>query len=384
VKADDQIKIVAPAWAVWTATGALIVLALGMGLVAVQAVQQMANSAAPATQAFLSPLSTPATLAATVTPTGLVAVSRANNAELRAAPGAGGTLLGLVLNGSRLVVRARTADNQWLRVETDDGAQGWLPVGAVDLRGASMAQVPPSALAPLPPPTPVPPPPTVPPLAPTSAQPLAPTVASAASLVGLAVRVLDAAPVREAGALNLRAARDTGSALVDKAQAGELLTVLGRVAEGDGLVWLLVRSPRNKEGWVREKDGNTLLVALPGQEPPAPPAAPAATAPVKPTVAAAATAAPAATGAAPSGPVLYNVKVLDTQVVRGAGALNLRAQRDTTTTVVDSAAIGEALAVYERVVEANGTPWLRVRSPRGKEGWVREKDGETALVERMQ
>ena len=372
---NDKTKIEVPAWALWVIVGGLIVVAIGLVLVGVQLMRQSAAlSATPTAQAVVPPTATPVVV--TATPAGVPAVTKMNSVDLRSAPGGGGTPMGLLPNGARLLVRARSADNLWLRVETEDGTVGWLMTGTVDLRGASLNLVPQSAMVSLP----------------VSTATSAPTaVPTQPSLVGSTVRVLDSQPVRDAGALNLRAARDTSSALVDKAQIAESLLVLNRVVEADGTVWLLVRSPRNKEGWVREKDGNTLLVALPGQEPLAPiTATPRATTVVTATTAPAAMpkVAPTATPrtsplGTPSAQALYSVKVLDTPVVRGAGALYLRAQRNITATVVDSAAIGETLSVFERVVEADGTPWLRVRSPRGKEGWVREKDGETALVEKV-
>jgi len=44
------------------------------------------------------------------------------------------------------------------------------------------------------------------------------------------------------------------------------------------------------------------------------------------------------------------------------------------------AQIGERLVVYTGVQEADGTPWLWVKSPRNKYGWAREKSGDVTLV----
>lgn len=76
----------------------------------------------------------------------------------------------------------------------------------------------------------------------------------------------------------------------------------------------------------------------------------------------------------------YTMYVLDTPAVRRAGGLSAREARDIHATLRESVPIGSQLTVYQRITEADGTPWLWVRTPSGKHGWVREKAGEEALV----
>jgi hypothetical protein len=68
----------------------------------------------------------------------------------------------------------------------------------------------------------------------------------------------------------------------------------------------------------------------------------------------------------------YVVQVIDNQQIRDAGGLALRPGRDITQTRIDRAQAGERLTVFQRVVEADGTPWLWVQSPRNQYGWARE------------
>jgi len=76
----------------------------------------------------------------------------------------------------------------------------------------------------------------------------------------------------------------------------------------------------------------------------------------------------------------YTVYVLDTPPVRQAGSLNLRETRDINAPLKESVPIGAALVVYQRVTEADGTPWLWVKSPGGAFGWAREKADGVVLV----
>jgi len=79
----------------------------------------------------------------------------------------------------------------------------------------------------------------------------------------------------------------------------------------------------------------------------------------------------------------YAVRVLDTKPVREAGGLRLRELRNTEAMPVDTAQIGERLDVYYRVIEADGTPWLWVKSLRGRYGWARERAEGVVLVAQM-
>jgi len=76
----------------------------------------------------------------------------------------------------------------------------------------------------------------------------------------------------------------------------------------------------------------------------------------------------------------YTVEVLDTQPVRDAGGLSVRESRDVESLRLEGVQIGDSLVVYYRVTEADGTPWLWVKSPGGNYGWVREKADGVTLV----
>ncbi len=76
----------------------------------------------------------------------------------------------------------------------------------------------------------------------------------------------------------------------------------------------------------------------------------------------------------------YAIQVLDTPPARNAGGLSLRDLRDTNAALLERIPIGEQLTVYNRVTEADGTPWLWVKSDGGNYGWVRERaDGVTLI-----
>ena len=127
--------------------------------------------------------------------------------------------------------------------------------------------------------------------------------------------------------------------LMDTLPFGEHLTALGPVAGLDekGRTWLQVRTDQGLVGWVPASSSGDHLVA--NTQPAAP----------------------------------YVVQVLDTLPVRQAGGLRVRDERSTDAPELDTAQIGERLVVYTRVQEADGTPWLWVKSPRGEYGWAREK-----------
>ncbi len=127
---------------------------------------------------------------------------------------------------------------------------------------------------------------------------------------------------------------------------GTHLTVVGPESDPDekGRTWLQVRTDEGKVGWVPASAGGDRLV----------------------------------TDAEPDEP--FSVEVLDTQPVRQAGGLRVRDTRDVSSPELDKAQIGERLVVYVRLMEGDGTPWLWVRSPRGKFGWSREQSGGVTLV----
>lgn len=73
------------------------------------------------------------------------------------------------------------------------------------------------------------------------------------------VQVIDAPPIREAGGLAVREARNLLLPPIDRVQPGERLTVFQRIEEG-GTPWLWVQSPRNQYGWSRETSQGQALV----------------------------------------------------------------------------------------------------------------------------
>lgn len=74
------------------------------------------------------------------------------------------------------------------------------------------------------------------------------------------VQVIDGQPIRDAGGLAVREARNLMLNPIDRVQPGERLTVYARVEEGP-TPWLWVQSPRNQYGWARETSQNQPLVA---------------------------------------------------------------------------------------------------------------------------
>ncbi len=74
------------------------------------------------------------------------------------------------------------------------------------------------------------------------------------------VQVIDGQPIRDAGGLAVRDARNVMLTPIDRVQPGERLTVYARVEEG-GTPWLWVQSPRNQYGWARETSQGQVLVS---------------------------------------------------------------------------------------------------------------------------
>ena len=134
--------------------------------------------------------------------------------------------------------------------------------------------------------------------------------------------------------------------LMDTLPFGAHLTALGPAAGLDekGRTWLQVRTDAGLVGWVPASASGDHLVAD--------------TKPAEP----------------------YLVQVLDTLPVRQAGGLRVRDTRDVDSPELDMTQIGERLVVYTGVQEADGTPWLWVKSPRNKYGWARQKSGDVMLV----
>jgi hypothetical protein len=75
------------------------------------------------------------------------------------------------------------------------------------------------------------------------------------------VYVLDTQPVRNAGGLALREARDVDAWPKERAPVGAALTVYQRVTETDGTSWLWVKWADGGSGWVREKAEGVILLS---------------------------------------------------------------------------------------------------------------------------
>jgi hypothetical protein len=69
-----------------------------------------------------------------------------NNAELRSTSSDASPIIGVLPRGSKLTIRARSADNAWLRVEAADGTVGWMTIKAIDLGSLQLAAIPQSVL----------------------------------------------------------------------------------------------------------------------------------------------------------------------------------------------------------------------------------------------
>lgn len=79
----------------------------------------------------------------------------------------------------------------------------------------------------------------------------------------------------------------------------------------------------------------------------------------------------------------YIVQVIDAQQIRDAGGLAIRDGRNIALNPIDRAQASERLTVFQRIVEADGTPWLWVQSSRNQYGWARETSQGQALVNKM-
>ena len=79
----------------------------------------------------------------------------------------------------------------------------------------------------------------------------------------------------------------------------------------------------------------------------------------------------------------YVVQVIDAQPLREAGGLAVRDARRLDLNPIDRVQPNERLTVFQRVLEADGTPWLWVQSPRNQYGWSRETSHDQMLVSRL-
>ena len=133
-----------------------------IALIAVSSIQSAQRTSATQTaQALLAnqlPTAAPTTPpqpSATSTASAVVGtIHSASGAKLRGAPGEASAEIGLLPQGTQLMIRQRTADNTWLRVEAPDGTAGWVAVKEIDLGKAALAEIPQSILQTVPTPTP--------------------------------------------------------------------------------------------------------------------------------------------------------------------------------------------------------------------------------------
>ena len=135
----------------------LFIIAVGIAIAAIagQAGGPRAKGATATVLAQVPPSLTPtAPPQATPTPSSFAGTVKLNNAELRSSPSEAGSLVGLLPVDAKLTVRARNADNTWLKVETADGAAGWVLAKAIDLGSAAIAAIPQAVLLGVPTPTP--------------------------------------------------------------------------------------------------------------------------------------------------------------------------------------------------------------------------------------
>ena len=146
--------------------------------------------------------------------------------------------------------------------------------------------------------------------------------------------------------LNLRAQPNTTAASLGGVVYGQHLLTLGAESAPDtqGLTWQQIKTDAGVIGFVAASENGERYLS--------------ASSPVAP----------------------YVVQVIDSQQIREAGGLALRPSRDINQPPIDRAQAGERLTVYQRVVEADGTPWLWAQSPRNQYGWARETSQGQPLV----
>ena len=151
-----------PGWLI-PVIGIAVIAVVGIG--AVLAFSGGAASPAP------TPTSTATLPAATVTPEPPTATpteppittqlfNLAQATELRDAAGPDGNSLGSLPSNSQFYVKARTTDDQWLKIETPDGTNGWMAADASGLTTDQINQLPVASILIKPTDTP---PPTAPP-----------------------------------------------------------------------------------------------------------------------------------------------------------------------------------------------------------------------------
>jgi len=138
----------------------VIVIALAVSFLGRQSAQRAASAtetaqAMAASQAMPTAAPTQAPQASpTVAFAGILGTVKSGGANLRSSAEESGQLLGRLPQGVQLTIRARSANDTWLRVEAADGTVGWALAKEVDLGKASLADIPQAVLQSIPTSTP--------------------------------------------------------------------------------------------------------------------------------------------------------------------------------------------------------------------------------------
>ncbi len=271
----------------------------------------------PTKQGLISGSGTAAPAAPAGQPSGTVFVVAANGLNLRAQPSPSSALLGTVVFGQQLTALGAESspDAQgytWQQVKTDAGLIAFAAASQSSERFLSTSK---------------------------SADPYV-------------VQVIDNQQIRDAGGLALRPARDITQNPIDRAQAGERLTVYQRVVEADGTPWLWAQSARNQIGWARETSQGQMLVTK-----------------ITPDLSGA-----SGTGATPEPPRNTPPPVASTQTiwVSTSDGLNLRQQQSSTSQVLVVVPYGTQLTAIGPTVgpDANNITWQQVQTANNQLGWV--------------
>jgi hypothetical protein len=117
-------------------------VAVAAGILSQQNAVRASGTATALAQAAPTPELTSALTPVTPTPSSFVGTVKINDAELRQSSSDSSLLITLLPQGTRLTVRARTADSLWLKVEAADGTAGWILAKAIDLGGTSLDAIP--------------------------------------------------------------------------------------------------------------------------------------------------------------------------------------------------------------------------------------------------
>jgi hypothetical protein len=175
------------------------------------------------------------------------------------------------------------------------------------------------------------------------------------------VQVIDSPQIREAGGLALRPSRDITQNPIDRAQAGERLTVFERIVEGN-TAWLRAQSARNQIGWARETSQGQMLVTK-----------------ITPDLSGA-----SGTGATPEPPRKDPPPTANTQelYVIAADGVNLRKEQSTTSQVLVIIPYGSKITAIGPEVgpDAAAIVWRQVRTAQNQQGWIAVKISGEATV----